>query len=265
MAQLNIFLNYAPNYVVVLVFSGVMAACSVVVTVLVRKLLPFEFDSESTSLANTVHTSLIGFSVLLLAFAITEARGNLAKATDAVSLEAFQLRQCDRQLLSYGAEATAAARKQLVVYAKSIVEDEWPLLALLHPTESTKTKQHLSKLTEAIHNLPAQSPRQEALKPTLDSIGEAIERLHDGRLEKAANQVAGIFWAMIISLVGAGMLFNVRYKPTTLNYILIGAHMAAIGAAIAFLAMLDAPFRGETSVPPALITHAIAKLSGNTL
>ena len=97
------------------------------------------------------------------------------------------------------------------------------------------------------------------------SAVQAIERLHDSRLEKAHNQVPGLFWSMILSLVGASMLFNVRYKPTRLNYLLIGAHMAALGAAIAFLAMLDSPFRGQTSVSPELITRTIARLSGSHL
>ena len=67
---------------------------------------------------------------------------------------------------------------------------------------------------------------------------------------------------MIFSLVIFGMVFNVRYNATRLTYTLNAAHMAAIGLAIAFLVMLDAPFRGETSVPVSIITDEITHLSG---
>src|SRR5436190_651660 len=102
MSYLNAFLNYAPNYVVALAFALAAAAASLLVAMLARKIIPYEFDGESAGLADKVHSSLIGFAVLVMAFAIGEARGNLSKATDAVSLEAIQIRQLDRQLVSFG-------------------------------------------------------------------------------------------------------------------------------------------------------------------
>jgi hypothetical protein len=261
MSYLNSFLNYAPNYVVALVFAFAFAAASVLVTMLTRKLMPYEFDSEASGIADKVHSSLIGFAVLVMAFAIGEARGNLSKATDAVSQEAFQIRTLDRQLVSFGKDATLAARKSLVDYANSLVTDQWPLLSDLTPTEATRTRLLLATLTVEVRNLQAASKNQESLKPALESSIDALEKSNGGLIDKASNQVPGLFWAMIVALVAIGMVFNVRYKPTKLNYILTAAHMAALGVAIAFLAMLDAPFRGETSVSPEPITHVISKLS----
>jgi ABC-type multidrug transport system fused ATPase/permease subunit len=261
MSYLNAFLNYAPNYMVAIVFAAIGAIMSVLVAMLARKLIPFEFDGEASGLADKVHSSLIGFAVLVMAFAIGEARGNLSKATDAVSLEAFQIRQLDRQLMSYGAAATLVPRAQLLGYANSVVADEWPQLSGLNPTESTKTRKQLAALSKEIRDLQPTTKVQESLKPALENGVDQLEKSHDGLIDKANNQVPGLFWAMIVALVAIGMVFNVRYKPTKLNYVLIAAHMAAIGVAIAFLAMLDDPFRGETSVPPDLISHEITKLS----
>jgi hypothetical protein len=261
MSFLNSFLNYAPNYVVALVFASAFAVASVLVTMVTHKLMPYEFDGEATSIADKVHSSLIGFAVLVMAFAIGEARGNLTKATDAVSQEAFQIKTLDRQLVSFGKEVTLAARKGLVDYANSVVTDEWPLLSDLNPTEASRTRLLLATLSLEIRSLQPTNKNQELLKPALESSLDALEKSHSGLIDKASNQVPGLFWAMIVALVAIGMVFNIRYKPTKLNYILTAAHMAALGVAIAFLAMLDAPFRGETSVSPDLITQVISKLS----
>lgn len=263
MSYLNSFLNYAPNYVVALVFAGSAALLSVLVTMLGRKLIPFEFDGESTGIADKVHTSLIGFALLVMAFSIGDARSNLSKAIDAVNQVAFQLRQVDHHLVSYGGDVTLAARKQLLSYANSMMADQWPLLSDQNTVESTKTKQQLDSLADEIRKLQSRTKAQEALKPVLENDIDAMEKSQAGLIDKANNQVPELYWAIILSVVFIGMVFNVRYKPTKLNYILIAAHMAAIGTAIAFLAMLDAPFRGETSVSPQPITNEIAKLSAS--
>jgi len=265
MAYFNVFLNSTPNSIIALVFGGATALLSILIFILGRKLVPVEFEKESSDLAIKAHTSLLAFAVLVLAFSIGDARSNLAKATDAVDLEASKIKHLNQLFISYGAVETIAAHNALFNVASSIVHDEWPSLSEIKPIGSAKTEAELRNLFEEIKNLKPTTKRQETIKISLENNMEELHKSRDSVIDKANNEVPGLFWAMIVSLVVISMVFNVHYQLTKLNCLLIGSHMAAVGVAIALLAMLDAPFRGETSVSPDIIVMEIAKLTASAI
>ena len=260
MNDLNLFLNSTPNYIIAFVFAGTAALLSILIFIISRELVSVTFEKESSDLAIKVQTSLLGFAVLILAFSIGDARNNLTKANDAVDLEASQISQVGQLLFSYGNKETIAAQNALINFASSVVIDEWPLLSEITSTGSPKTDAELRDLFEQINSLKPTTKHQEAVKVLLNNNLEALHKSHDSVIEKANNQVPALFWVMIISLVVVSMAFNFHYKLTKLNCLLIGSHMATVGIAIAFLAILEAPFRGQTAVSSNGIASQISKL-----
>ena len=173
MPLVNSLLSTAPNYLIALVFSLTAATLSVVMTMLSRRLIRYDFDEESMKLADKVQVSLVGFAFFVLAIAIGEARGNLTKAIDAAHLEAFQIRQLDRHLVSYGLSDSLLVRQQLLAFSTSLSRDEWPLLSSETPLGSDATRRTLDAITKAIRTMQADTTAQELLKPGLESDVDA--------------------------------------------------------------------------------------------
>jgi len=263
--DLNLFLNSTPNYIIALVFAGTAALLSILIFIISRELVSVTFEKESSDLAIKVQTSLLGFAVLILAFSIGDARSNLTKANDAVDLEASQISHVGQLLFSYGNEETIAAHNALINFASSVVNDEWPLLSEITSTGSPKTDAALRNLFQEVSNLKPTAKHQESVKVSLDTNLEALHKSRDSVIDKANNQVPALFWVMIISLVVVSMAFNFHYKLTKINCLLIGSHMATVGIAIALLAMLDAPFRGQTAVSSDRIANQISKLNASAI
>jgi len=263
--DLNLFLNSTPNYIIALFFAGTSALLSMLIFIMSRKLVSVTFEKESSDLAIRVQTSLLGFAVLILAFSIGDARSNLTKANDAVDLEAVQIRRVGQLLNSYGNKETIAARNALINFTSSVVNDEWPLLSEITSIASPKTEAELGKLYKEISSLKPATKNQDAIKVSLENNLEALHKSRDSVIEKANNQVPALFWVMIISLVLVSMAFNFHYKLTKLNCLLIGSHMATVGIAIALLAILDAPFRGQTAVSSNAIASQISNLNASAI
>ena len=56
------------------------------------------------------------------------------------------------------------------------------------------------------------------------------------------------------------MVLNGRHAIDPASLSLITLHMAAIGLVIAFIVVMDEPFRGESSIHPTPILHALGPL-----
>lgn len=59
-------------------------------------------SAQEDKLADTAHTSLLGFAAFVLALAITNVFSNFARTEEAVRLEALEIRRLDRELEPLG-------------------------------------------------------------------------------------------------------------------------------------------------------------------
>jgi hypothetical protein len=95
---------------------------------------------------------------------------------------------------------------------------------------------------------------------TLAALLDKLDDLRQTRLESATRTVPSIFWWLIgVFLLGA-MVLNGRHPIDRASISLITLHMAAIGLVIAFIVVMDEPFRGESSIHPTPILHALGPL-----
>ncbi len=260
MNLINQFLSTTPNLLIAFTFALLAAALSIVMAKLGRRIMPLKLDTESHEIATNIQKSLIAFAVLLLAFAIGEARQNLANANEAVNVEALKIKQFDHHLALQNSDEIQAARRALANYTFSLIHKEWPALASQNISDLQVTRDQLEVLANELDKIATFSKDKSEQFQLLKHDFDALEKAHDTIIEKAQHAIPSLFWSMMLSLVMVSMLFNARYQATLTNHVLIGSHMAVIGASIAFLAMLDAPFRGETSVRPQAIEQVCVKL-----
>jgi hypothetical protein len=246
----------------VILIGGVVftAALALVLALISRRLLfsPHDEAFEShTKLADVVHGSLLAFSVFVLALVLTEVRSNLGKADDAELREASVIARLVRDLQTLGTQDAATAGERVKDYVRSAVSTEWTMLAQHHPSLSDETDRALASLVAQVNTVAADNPEAAvALRGYLDKL----EDLRQSRLEVATKSVPPVFWwVMAVFIVGA-MIMNGRHKLDAFAMTLIAFHMGAIGLVVALILVMDAPFRGETSVSPASLIRA-ARLS----
>ena len=84
-----------------------------------------------------------------------------------------------------------------------------------------------------------------------------IETLRTSRLAAATISIPKIFWVILLLLVAAASFLSGREAPKRFGLQVNLIHMAAIGLAVGLVIVLNNPFRGQTSVDPAVIRNAV--------
>jgi hypothetical protein len=246
----------------VILAGGVIstAVLALVLALLSRRLLfsPHDEAFESHSkLADVVHGSLLAFSVFVLALVLTEVRSNLGKADDTELREASVIARLVRDLQTLGTEDASTARDRVKDYVRSAVSAEWAMLAQPDPSLAGETDHALALLVAQVNKVATDNPAAAgALRAYLDKL----EDLRQSRLEFATKSVPPVFWWVMAVFVVGAMIMNGRHKLDAFGMTLIAFHMGAIGLVVALILVMDAPFRGETSVSPASLMKA-ARLS----
>lgn len=213
--------------------------------------------AEDRKLADTVQTSLLGFSAFVLALAVTSVLTNLSRVEEATLQEASTLGDLDRELQGLG-EPAAAARRILADYVRDVSTDEWRLLAHGEPRLSPLAGRDLDRLWAEIRGLQ----RDERLTPpqirdTLDKYQMSISTLRTQRLAEATKSIPSIFWVIILVFVAGASFMNGRDTLHRFGLQVLVLHMAAIGLVVALIVIIDNPFRGSTSVSPSIIAKAL--------
>lgn len=84
-----------------------------------------------------------------------------------------------------------------------------------------------------------------------------IDTLRTSRLAAATISIPKIFWVILLLFVAAASFLSGREAPKRFGLQVNLIHMAAIGLAVGLVIVLNNPFRGQTSVDPAIIRNAV--------
>ncbi len=215
------------------------------------------FDEK---LAESAHTSMLGFSAFVLALLITNGLTTLAETDKAVRLEATTVYSLGRELDALGASA-GAAKQALASYAQNVAQDEWPLLGRMPPSLSPLAQKNLDDLWAGVRsiqeNLAKTAPARTDYRNDLSTYTSRIETSRSGRLSAATINIPDDFWVILLLFVVAASFLSGRETQKPFGMQINVMHMSAIGLAIGLVIVLDNPFRGETSIGPEIIGHAL--------
>lgn len=214
-----------------------------------------EIDPHS-KLLELVHGSFLAFIAFMLAISVTEVRSNFGKADDSVSREAMHIASLDREIGVNDAAWVAETRPLLRRYVEQVATAEWPRLATATPSLDPEVQDTLNRLRARLRQVPASESTRNALLARHDTI--ELDRAI--RYEHATRSVPRVFWVLIGGFLLGAMAMNGRYGQTVLTRVLVALHFTAIGLAMALILILDAPFRGETSISPAPLLEAVKRI-----
>lgn len=257
------FLTAASNWqvfavvIVVIVSTGTLLGAAVHHAM---RATGIELDQRSRDYAQIVYLGIFALTALMMTLSTLEAWAATGKIGARVKEEGFTLIQLDRQLLHYGPERTAEARRVLANYARAVVDEDWPLMRQGAPDGSPRVYALMERLQAAVDAL---SEADGGLKDRmLDNLNQ-LEQQHDDRIIAASEmRLPTLFWWLIGALSAAVCVMAGLLIVRPVGFIFLAVKLTAIGLMVSFLAVVDGPFRSETSVSPEPIVFALDYLSG---
>jgi hypothetical protein len=250
------FLATSSDLTVLLVIAGGFVLTAIgVAEIAYRVFFVHHIDEVDphAKLLDLVHSSLLAFVAFMLVISVTDVRANFARADDAVSREAMHIAAFDREIGEQDPAWAAPTRALLRRYVEAVTGDEWARLGTAQPSLSAQAQTFLDGLRVALRTVPA----SETERTVLRGYHDGLELDRAARYERATRSIPKIFWVLIGGFLAGAMMMNGRYRPSVLTRTLVAVHFAAIGMSVALIFILDAPFRGETSIAPTELLLAL--------
>ncbi|MBI3453675.1 MAG: DUF4239 domain-containing protein [Rhodospirillales bacterium] len=256
------FFYFYPNWLITIVFVGVAVAAAIALMLGLRTVLPVRDDKETFDITIRVMPAVLSLTAFVLAFAVVQAKSELARAEKIVVDEAATVGQLDRLLVRLDPATTEPTRRALAAYVRSVIDDEWPYMEQGHDGFGhTRTRGLVAGLSDSLHALDPGDGRRSVLFNDALRAADQIEDLRDARLREAREAIPALFWWIIVVLSALMMSLGAFLRPTFSSVVMVASQAAAVGLLSAFVFVLDHPFQGETRILPWMMERVASTLS----
>ena len=197
-----------------------------------------------------IQSGLVALSAIVLSFSLVLVITNYDHADENVAGEAARINDVDRLLHQYGDPKVKAIRADLKIYAKSILEDEWPKLQIQQ--EGTETAQLFANVSDKIGQINPTTPRETVIySELLKKLDESVE-MRETRLEGAHIGLHGIYWVVNLAILFGVLLMSALglILNKWLTAIGISLELAALVGLMTLVFICDHPFEGTVSIKP---------------
>jgi hypothetical protein len=251
------WLYILPDWALLAFWAALLAGLMVVLPFLTHRLPWLRPNPENSDFVLRLQATLFTITSFVVAFTLVEAEVNFRKVDGLISAEASHINRLDRLLVRYGDGAGEAVRPQLLVYARSVVADEWPNL-LGSGSGSDKTQQAFMLFSRSILAIEPSLGRQTNIHAEILRSFDAIAEARDARLNAVTVSLSATFWQAILFAVLILLFVSSTVERTRFRAIIMGCQMAVLGAFIGFVFIMDQPFKGQSAVDPQAIVQTIA-------
>ena len=248
-------LHRLPDLAILWVAVGAIAGLAMAAPHLGRHVLRISHDATRDTAAMDAFKAVMAMTGVVLAFALVEANNNLHAIEGIVAKEGAALAATDRALLRSGNPQLIALRPKLAAYGTSIVEDEWPIL--VEDDRSDATDQAYNALSREARAANPSDARQQAMFAELLKCLDDLSDLREQRLAESESNLPSFFWVAAAGLLLVAFILALLTTATLANTVSLGATAAAVALILSFVAIVDQPFEGETSVKPKEIVKAL--------
>ncbi len=239
-------------------FATICAGLMVLITIMphVRaKLVRFDVSRAVNDGASDAIKAVAGFTVFVVAFSLVQVQGQFRITEDLSLKEANAVSTLDRALYHFGTPAALAAREDLQAYVKSVIEEEWPLLA--HDQRSAKTDALYKKFSADVRRLEPETHRQQATENQMLRALDEMSDMREARLSATAFGLQPLYWWVMAGLLGI-LLVLAFFTSATIDKVLANCGMVcAIGMMLSLVLVYEDPFAGDISVTPSALNRVL--------
>lgn len=226
----------------------------------VRRRVPLDVQMEQNEVAGFFIAVLGVVYAVLLAFAVIAVWEDLDDARNTSEREANSVGDLYRMAEGLPESARRPLQEQAIAYARSVIEDEWPMLR--HGRENANSVQSMDALWSLVRQYEPNGSREEALYAEL--LAELQEINDERRMRLLASRVGipPLIWAVLIGGGVVTVLFTYFFglKNFTAQIAMTALYVAAIGFVLFLIAAIDHPFTGAVSVSPEAMEAVIQRI-----
>jgi hypothetical protein len=258
------FINSLPDFAIYYFFPFISLVLLIPLVYLFRKLrFTKNPDHYDTDVLDTATQNSISAAYVILGFTLVLVMGTADSIDNNLVTEASRIESLDRLLFIEGSKQAEVVRKDLYLYTKSIVEDEWPLL--VKGSGSNITNSYLLKLFDNIRTLKPADLKSAVLFNSITSRADEVALSRESRIMAAKNTLPPLFWNISFALLlGVLIISAMRLSKTTpLRAVAVTVQIMMLCLIYTSVMIIDQPYRGETRASPEIIIKTIKYLENN--
>ena len=248
-------LHTLPDIVILPLVVAVIVAIAMLAPLFGRRVLRIPLSADRDDVVFDAYKAIMAMVGVVLAFSLVQVNGNLRSAETLIGREASAFAAVDRILLRFGSQPALDARPLLAAYGQNRVNEEWPGLARAERNPSTDER--YTTMSQAARALEPSPGRQQAmyaeLLKNLDDLAETRELV----LQDAQTELPLFFWIVTYGFLILAFALALLAEPTLGRTVGLGATAAGVALLLAFVIIVDQPYKGETSVSAAPIQKTL--------
>lgn len=233
----------------VLCVGGVLLL-SVAGLLLVRRIVPLELLAEHNEVAGYIYTVIGAVYGVLLAFVVLVVWQQHIDAQADAAREAGLLADVYRDADVLPDSVAVSLRAAIATYARSVAEEEWPMLAAGQPSPEARNRLHAVWALVRAYNpeTQAQGAWYDEMLDRLSNAGDARQQ----RLHNAATQLPTLVWIVLLfgGLVTIAFSFMFGARHYALHLTMVFALAGIISMVLVLIAALDHPYTGLAMIHP---------------
>jgi hypothetical protein len=249
-----------PNAVIGLLIGLTAIIGCIVAPVYIRRRLKWEVSGDVAKGAEEAFKITASMTMALLAFSLVQVQSLHRSVEDLAARESTIILKVSRALGAFDDPAGIALRGQVQAYARSVVTDEWPLLA--RGERSEKTTSLLAGVVKGAGQLQPATPAQQiALSEVRGGLTQVVD-VREARLAATSLSLAPYFWGAIGAVLVILVVIGWFQGPLPKLIVYVGGVTMAISILLTLLIAASGIFAGESRVTPTALEKMIPLLGG---
>lgn len=218
---------------------------------------PLGFEDFDTDVLDTATQNVMSGAYVVLGFVLVLVMSISNDIDNNISKEASQIESLDRLLILDGSPAAQKAHQTLILYTKSIVEDEWDRLS--GGEAKPITRKYADTLFEELRAIKASTQERAVLLQNIVRTWDQIAQSRNLRIMNSQSHTPNLFWQLsYLTVLGAITIAALRLlKPSSIRIIALAVQLAMISWLFATVMILDLPYLGQEKISPAAFDRAV--------
>lgn len=234
-----------------------LSACFVlfIITLLLRR---FKFtlflNHYDPDILDTATQNTMSGAYVVLGFVLVLAMTTLSDMDSKISQEATAIRSLERLLTLEGSPQSTGARKQLMNYVDSVLNDEWPTLK--NGQANPKTADAMREFFTSLDSINPKSAKDVMIYSKILDKADEVAQLRNARLFSVQNNLPSTFYHVsLLSLLGVLIISALRLvEATTMRVLALTTQIAILTVMFSAVVIIDLPYLGDTTISPETIT-----------